>query len=350
MPFPDTVALQTQPFETTRRVLQTIDNYAFEPLCQIEILSAIPRVVQAAINAIGLLDGVLSSAVLSAAAFAPLPESLKEKIRVWRSDAWSLTSQLADKVARLLIAAIPLIGTKILCILDHSLDTNDRLNGEIDSLRATGRVHDREIARQMETVNTLRHEIAALREAASTKIEAFVHENEALRAEKEGCRRGFEAHIAQLLREAGQLIDQRKHQEESVEQAVQQLHTVEGLLEHEIRRSGTLRHELSDTNRSLQDTSRRLEEAKKIQAQLQERLQSSQEEELKTKRALEQAAQRLSETERAASRLEINLQGIGEDMKRLRAQNAALTAENQRMHTLRSPSPDSPSRHRSDSV
>ncbi len=180
MSFPDSIPLQTQPFETTRRVLDTIDTYAFEPFCQVEVFASIPRIVQAAVNAIGLVDSAISTSVLCLAALAPLPVSLKARVIVWRNDAWNLTSQLADKIARLIIVAIPFIGSKMFAILDHALSSNVRLSGEIVSLRATGIVHDREIVSHLETIASLRREIGELHRLAPQR-EPFEQAMERLR-------------------------------------------------------------------------------------------------------------------------------------------------------------------------
>jgi hypothetical protein len=89
-------AVSTGTFETARAALERLDRNVFDPLCRIEFLAIPPRIVQIAVNVLGLVEGAVRGAVMNAACVLPFPESFTDHAVVWRDDAWTFTQQMID--------------------------------------------------------------------------------------------------------------------------------------------------------------------------------------------------------------------------------------------------------------
>jgi hypothetical protein len=253
-------ALRTQPFEATRTVLNVLDTIVFDPLCQIEGLATAPRIVQIAFNTLGIIDGAISSAVLCLVCCIPLPEAFSSTVRVWRDDAWTLTCQLADKIARLIIASIPLVGAKILSCLDHSLAANARLSGEIYGLRATGIVHDEEIARTLKTIEDLRHEINTLSPHVRT-CEQLRRENADLTQLRD-----------MLTQKIDALVESHTLKEAAAEKTAGYLQNLEARFEEEKHKIVAIRQELETTREILEQTVSQCRDGKATNSSLEDKI------------------------------------------------------------------------------
>lgn len=203
MSLPNSCVLNTQPFEATRRVLACLDTKVFGPACAIEFLAVPPRIVQIAINTLGLIDSAASSTILSLVCWIPLPQSIKGTVQVWRDDAWNLLCQLIDKIARLIIATIPLAGSKILALLDNAETSNKRLSEQIDGLKATGFAHDATIARNLKVIEELRAKNATCITDCKKTIEDLSAKNTVCTAtcEKLKGENAVQSHLADTLRQ-----------------------------------------------------------------------------------------------------------------------------------------------------
>ena len=319
MSFPAPVALNTQPFKATCHFLNSVDN-AIEPFCQLEVIAIGPRIVQVAINILGLVDGAVSSSVLCLVAMAPLPESLSGDVQIWKADALHFTAQLLDKIFRLIIATIPLVGARILSVLDLSLAADERHSGEIDSLRATGLALDREIKLHLEEMTRLRRETQGLQERASIteRLEGdLLDKNRALENKKEEALRiqgevdSIKAakalqdlQVHSLRKELETLVQMQSEQQAASERAAQHIFFVESHLDAEKKRTASLSEELGRAQQSM-----------------------------------EQMTSQLRESEAAESRLREENQTLATRIEKIIDENRALKAENQYMHKLRSPTP-----------
>lgn len=176
--------LSTTAFEKTRLILNNFDN-SLTPFCKVEGLAIAPRVVQIALNSFALADALVSSLVLSLLCVTPL----HGKVQGWRDDALTLTAELANKIALLIIAVIPYFGSKMLSRLQESEASEKRLCGEIKGLKQTVSSHDRTIARYNQEKETLKEslqsEISAKQQG---QMKSYVDEIGKLTAEKEGLR------------------------------------------------------------------------------------------------------------------------------------------------------------------
>jgi valyl-tRNA synthetase len=222
MSFPAPVALDTQPFKAISHFLDSVDT-AIEPLCQLEVIAIGPRIVQVAINVLGLVDGAVSSSVLCLAAMAPLPESLSHDVKKWKAEALHFTAHLVDKIFRLIIATIPFVGTRTLSVLD-SLEKeridSQRIQEECDSIKAAKAEQDRH-------VQSLRKELAAM-----ARMRA------GLQAASEG--------------------------------ATQHNFFVESLLEEEKQKTASLRTDLSRARQSMEQMTSQLKESEAAESRLRE--------------------------------------------------------------------------------
>lgn len=113
-------AVTSLPFVAARGILNTVDK-VINPLCHIPVLATPPRIVQIAINSLGLVGVATGGAAASVIGFAPLPGAIKRRVILWKEDASKLRSELVNKIARLSIDAIPLVGPQTLKRLDAAV-------------------------------------------------------------------------------------------------------------------------------------------------------------------------------------------------------------------------------------
>ena len=350
------IALSTQPFEATRNVLNTIDSMAFEPMCKIDVLATIPRLAQTAINSIGLADSAISTLILCLASVSPMPEAYKSKVKVWRDDAWNLTCQLADEIARLIIAAIPFAGTHILSRLDHYTDSYKSISGELDGLRATGLAHDSVIAKNVDTIRTLRDQIREL-DSALAKLEQLKKENAGLQQiiEREKASHTEEKESLILehrarLQQAFSMQEQLQHELDSAQDLASKLSPENSSLKEKLQ---SLQDQLQAVTRSHESCASTLEEAQKATERVRSELTQEKKKAASTVASLEtklgQVNKELSEEKSAKSSVEQRVADLERRIATLTHEKASLTSKNKelreanaKLHTLRASSPKAP--------
>lgn len=336
------VALSTQPFEATRQALNTIDLLAFEPMCKIDVLATIPRLAQTAINSIGLADGAISSLVLCLASFTPLPESIKSSVKVWRDDAWNLTCQLADKIARLIIAAIPFAGTHILSLLDHYIDSNKSISGELNGLRATGLAHDSVIARNLDTIKGLRGQIQELGTSLE-QLEQLKQKNAELQGAIEIERKGHAQELRthkQSLKQAHSEQEQIQRQLTTAQDQLSKLHPENSSLKEQLQ---ALREKVDAVTRDHESCAGTLSEAQKVTERVRVELEQEKKKAETSLADLEaklgQTNKMLADEKRAKSSAEQKVADLQRRVSTLTSKNRDLKAANDKLRSLRSSSP-----------
>jgi len=235
-------SITLQPFATADKVFTTI-NKAIDHLCWIPVLAIPPRIVQIALNTLGVVGGSLSSALSGLFSLAPLPASLKGKVIHVRDESWNFTCKRANNIGNQIIAAIPITGPKVLSQLSNEIDTNRHLSGEIEGLKATGRANDAEIARNLEEIRQLKEKIKGFAPAQEQAqiLAAAVHEleekNAALLSQVREALQTFDGQVQQLtakLATEGAELSSKTKALEQQKQILEQQNTAAEALRQEI--------------------------------------------------------------------------------------------------------------------
>lgn len=288
----NTAAVTSLPFVAARGILNTVDK-VIDPLCCVPILATPPRIVQIAINTLGLVGAASGGVAASAASIIPLPGAAKRTITVWNNDAWKLSSELSGKIGRLAVDAIPFAGPRTLRRLDAAVANSARLTKEYADLRATSLTLSSEKDQLILDNGRLREQNRGL-----TSNHAQVHV-------LTSARKALEQRAAEREQELQRLVEEKKDQEK---QAAMLRTQTEGLQER-----------LRKLSQQIQDLTSQLEEKQKVISGFEHELGSSQRELEKSEKAL------------IASRsLEERLDALSKQREELASQQAALEDDSAR--------------------
>jgi hypothetical protein len=200
-----TYTITSLPFVAARGILNTVDK-VIDPLCCVEFLATPPRIVQIAINSLGLLGVGAGAVATSLIGEAPLPRGLRERVSLWNNDAWMLSSELVKKIGRLSIAAIPIAGNRTLRSLDVAVDAADRLTRENEDLRDTIIVKNEEVMHDRWMIDGLREQLQAL-QSGHNQVQLLI-----------AARKALEEHSVDRERTQAKLADEKRvHEQQAVQ-------------------------------------------------------------------------------------------------------------------------------------
>jgi predicted RNase H-like nuclease (RuvC/YqgF family) len=283
-----THAITSQPFVAARGILNAVDK-AIDPLCRVEFLAIPPRIVQIAINCLGLVgtgSGAIATSVIGA---APLPRIVRGRISVWNKDAWALSSELAGRIGRLSVATIPIAGSRTLRRLDAAASTSARLTRENEQLQAAIAAQDVINAQHRETIKGLHEQLWAL-QSDHQQVKTLVSAREAL-----------EKHAVEQEKTQQRLAEEKREQEQQVAQLR--------------AKTAGLQEQVEQLSQQILSLTSRTKEKESAASEAEQMLVSSQ-------RHLETSAQ----AAQSARTLETQVEALQEQIERLMLQRASLEA------------------------
>jgi DNA repair exonuclease SbcCD ATPase subunit len=284
-----TDAVTSLPFVAARNILNTVDK-VINPICCVPILATPPRIVQIAINTLGLIGTTAGGVATSAISIAPLPGAIRGRVTVWKDDAWKLSSELVNKIARLSVDAVPFAGPRILNRLDAAVANAARLTREYTDLRGRGLTLASEREQLLQDNGRLREQNRALM-SDHQQIQLLTTSRKAL-----------EQHAAEREQELKRLVEEKSEHEQEASALKAQV--------------DELQEKLRRISKQMQSLTSQEEEQQKAVSEVEQEVVSSQ-------RQLETAVKAVE----SARALEEKMVALSKQMEELASQQAALEAD-----------------------